>query len=102
MFLTILGWFWAQLWGRFRHILDTKSEPAQNNDKLDFCCYLLYSRYVADPENDAISEHVHVCLVAFSRHCFGARISANLMIWGVPWGSSGALRLTCWGNCSVL
>ena len=55
-FLTILGWFWAPFWGPFRYILDTKREPAPNNEKLNLCCDLLYFRHVADPENDAISE----------------------------------------------
>ena len=64
-------WFWAQIWGRFRHISDTKREPAPNNEKLNFCCYLLYFRHVADLEHDATSEHVHVFSVAFFKALFG-------------------------------
>ena len=101
-FLTILGWFWAQVWGRFRYILDINREPAQNHEKPNFCCYLLYFRHVADPDNDAISEHVHVRLVVFfSRHCLGGRISAIWVIFGVPWGLYWS-TLTCWGHVSGL
>ena len=68
--LTIFGWFWAHFWGRFRDSLNTKGEPAQNNEKLIFCCYLLYFRHVADPENDVISEYFHVVWVVFSKALF--------------------------------
>ena len=61
--MTNLGWFQAPFWGRFRHIFDTKSELAQNHEKLDCCCYLLYFRHVPDPENDAISEQMNVFVV---------------------------------------
>ena len=69
-FLTILGWFQAPCWGRFRHIFDTKSEPAQIHEKLCFCCYLLYFRHVPDPENDAISKQFHVFVVVFFKALF--------------------------------
>ena len=70
-FLTILGWFWTQFWGRFRFILDTTSEPAQNHEKLDYCCYLLYFRHVADPENDPIPEQFDVLWLLFQGMVLG-------------------------------
>ena len=73
LFWKASGPCWSRLfsiWDRVRHMLDTKREPAQNNEKLDFCCYLPYFRHVADPENDAISEHVHVFWVFFFKALF--------------------------------
>ena len=78
--MTILGWFWAQFWGRFRYILDTTSEPAQNHEKLDLYCYLLYFRHVADPENDAISEYFTFCLFVFVKALFWVNISVIFVI----------------------
>ena len=54
----------------------------------------MYFRQVADPENDAISEYFHVFWLLFSRHCFGAQISAIFVIvdvlWGLHWGTVGS------------
>ena len=69
-FLTIWGWFQAPFCCRVRHIWDTKSEPAQNHEQLDFCSYLLHFRHVPDPEIDAISEQVHVFVVVFCKALF--------------------------------
>ena len=92
-FLTILGWFQASCRGRFRHILDTNSEPAQDHEKLDFCCDLLYFRHLPDPENDAISEQFHV-VVFFQGTVLGPAFQRTLFLgvfWGLYWGTVGSL-----------
>ena len=68
--MTILGWFQAPFWGRFRRIFDTKDEFAENHEKLDSCCYILYFWHVPDPEHDAISEQFHVFVVVFFKALF--------------------------------
>ena len=67
------GMVQAPFWGRVRHIVDTKSEPAQNHENNIFCCYLLYFRHVPDPEHDAISEQFHVFVVVFFEALFWDR-----------------------------
>ena len=63
-----------------------------------FCCYLLHFRHVADPENDAISEHVHVVLVAFFKALFwGPHVSDSCEF--VCFGGTllGHFWITFWG-----
>ena len=101
---SILGGFWVHFGGRFRDILDTQREPARNNEKLKFGCYLLYFRHVADPANDAISEYVHVCLVVFFfKALFWDPHVDDFCDFWCPLGALlGHFWLTSWGHFSGL
>ena len=69
---------------------------------LFFCCYLLYFRHVADPENDAISEHVHVRLVVFFKALFWGLHFCDFDDFGCPLGALlGHFWLTFWGHFRV-
>ena len=75
------------MWGRFRYILDTKSEPAQNNEKIDLAAMYCTSGMSQIPKTILVLNIVvQFCLLLFQCTDFWARISLILMIFGVPWG----------------
>ena len=71
--------------------MDTKREPAQNNGKLIFAAIYCTSGMSQIPKTMLFLNMFTFCWWLFSRHCFGAHISAMCVIVGVLGGSIGAL-----------
>ena len=71
--------------GSFSSHFGHKNEPAQNNETRFFAAIYCTSGRSQIPKTMLFLNVFTFVWLPFSRHCFGAHISAILVIFGVPW-----------------